>query len=532
VASATAPSLGDAVSRAAEAIAARIAGAPSAGGPGRLELDFPVALEAARVDDDLEVTAAKTGLEGFFVVADDGKSGFVLPGEVVERGMMRDGRLDHAAIAALLAERAGVTASELGSMRAYRFRADAHVEGALDDRAPPFGATGGATGAEALHLVRGKVEPAPGVTPEGLLAAVRNGADYLARVLDGAGRYVYLYHPTDDRDDPQYGWLRHAGTTYALLEAYEEFRSPVYLAKAELALRYLGAHLVSDPSSEGKYVVDADDELQQRVGGAALALLAWSERATVTGQRDAIEPMRSLARFILKQQYADGHFRSNADLEHDSGKKLKREAPYYPGEAVLALVRLYAIDPQPAYLEAARAGANYVIGVRDAYASEDNQEHDHWMSYADGELYRLTGDERYAQHAFKIARAIRQKQHRADDAPAPDFAGTFYDGQVTAGSTRLEAFDADIALSRFARQPEEWLVEPAREIARATLGQQFDDRSTFWLPNPAKVRGGVPESPFVHDVRIDYVQHAMSAWLHLARLLRDPRAGGANPASD
>jgi len=29
----------------------------------------------------------------------------------------------------------------------------------------------------------------------------------------------------------------------------------------------------------------------------------------------------------------------------------------------------------------------------------------------------------------------------------------------------------------------------------------------------------------VQDVRIDYVQHAMSAWLHLARELRDPTYG-------
>ena len=31
------------------------------------------------------------------------------------------------------------------------------------------------------------------------------------------------------------------------------------------------------------------------------------------------------------------------------------------------------------------------------------------------------------------------------------------------------------------------------------------------------------ESLFVPDIRIDYVQHAMSAWLHFARILREPR---------
>ena len=65
-----------------------------------------------------------------------------------------------------------------------------------------------------------------GQTPERLLAAVRRGADYLVRILKPEGRYVYMYHPLDDRDDRAYGWLRHAGTTYALLEAYEELARP------------------------------------------------------------------------------------------------------------------------------------------------------------------------------------------------------------------------------------------------------------------------------------------------------------------
>jgi hypothetical protein len=42
----------------------------------------------------------------------------------------------------------------------------------------------------------------------------------------------------------------------------------------------------------------------------------------------------------------------------------------------------------------------------------------------------------------------------------------------------------------------------------------------------------VRESLFVHDVRIDYVQHAMSAWLHLARILRDPNYGKSGVPSE
>src|ERR1019366_2766401 len=162
-----------------------------------------------------------------------------------------------------------------------------------------------------------------------------------------------------------------------------------------------------------------------------------------TGKRDQLELMRSLARFIMKQQYPDGHFRSNADVGAETGKKLKREPVYYVGEATLALLRLYAVDPQQAYVDAARRAADWIVQVRDAYVSEDNQEHDHWMSYALNDLYRLTHQDSYVEHAYKIAHAIQKKQ-RGADAPAPDLVGTFYDGATTPAATRVEAYDADL----------------------------------------------------------------------------------------
>jgi hypothetical protein len=514
--SATGATLADAITAAAKAMAAR-SPAAMAGRSWRLELDIPNevgGLDGAAVDHDLEVDVPSVGLDGVLVTRDDGATGIVLPGEIVQKGLFHDGRpyrLDHDRIAPLLAQRAGVPQADLTAFRMYRFRVDAHVESA--DRA------------RAIPVLRGMVVHPAQATPENLLAAVKQGADYLARILNDQGRYVYLYHPVGDRDDPSYGWLRHAGTTYALLEAYEEFGTPLYLAKAESALAYLKSHLQNDPQSQGKYILDTNDEEQQKVGGAGLALLAFAKHAAVTGKRDELETMRALARSIMATQYEDGHFRANADLESSSSRTLKREPVYYVGEGVLALLRLYAIDPVPAYLDAARRGADWVVHVRDAYVSEDNQEHDHWISYALNDLYRVVHDGAYIDHSAKIARAILKKQVRAGDAPAPDWVGTFYDAQTTPAATRVEAFDADIALSRFAGKPEAWLVDPAREVAASMLGQQFAADNDYWIDNPSKTEGGVRESLYVQDVRIDYVQHAMSAWMHLARILRDSAYG-------
>lgn len=518
VTSGNAATLADAVAAAADALAAKGTDASHA----RLELDVATAVDGMSLDEDVEVPLASVGLEGVFVLRDDGKAGAVLPGEIAERGMFSAGspaKLDHQKLRLAVADRAGIGDPDLASMRVYRFQAVVRVESA--GGGPP------------LAVTRGMVDHPAEATPDALLAGVRSGADYLSRIMSDQGRYVYLYHPVDDRDDASYGWLRHAGATYALLEAYEEFGTPLYLQKAERALAYLEAHLVDDPARQGKYILDANDEEQQKVGGAGLALLAFAKDAAVTGKRSELETMRALARSIIGQQYPDGHFRANANLADDSGKKRKREPVYYQGEATLGLLRLYAVDPQPSYLDAARRAADWVVHVRDVDVSQDNQEHDHWISYALDDLYRVVHDDAYVEHAYKIARAILSKQHRAGNSPAPDWVGTFYETQTTPGSTRLEAYDADVALSRFAGRPDGWLLDPAREVAASMLGQQFGADDDYWLRNPTKAAGGVRESFFVQDVRVDYVQHAMSAWLHLARELRDPSYGKTgSPSQD
>jgi hypothetical protein len=281
------------------------------------------------------------------------------------------------------------------------------------------------------------------------------------------------------------------------------------------------------------FLSDAPDEEQQKSGGNGLALVALTKHAMITGSKENLETMRNLARYIVHEQYPDGHFRNNADVMHEDEaahkKKLKKEVSYYAGEAVLGLIRLYAIDPQPMWLDAAKKGAEYLIFVRDVNDNEDKQIHDHWLSYALNDLYRVAPNPAYPEHSFKIARAILKAMKTKETAPAPDYIGTFYDfAETTPASTRLEAFAADMELSRYMDKPLDWLEGPAKEMARYMRSQQLDGQSAFFVKDVKKVKGGVRESLANSDIRIDYVQHAMSAWLHLARIERDPAYGTAN----
>ncbi len=520
---AVATGLGDTLLASVEAAATALA--TSAPPSPRLQLDVMTGAEATVLDGDLRSPLHELGLHGFVATQGREHVGAIAPTEFLafkyfdlENVKNDTSRLAEARLRATLAPRAGLDLAALDHATVYSFTSASFVEGKKPGT---------------IESVTRSLPPrAARATPEELVGSVLSGADYLARVLDGQGRYQYMVHPVDERIDRSYGTLRHAGSTYALLEAYGESHDPALLAKSELALAYLATRLTT--TADGSFLAESSDEEQQKVGGGGLAMIAMAKHAELTGQSTNLEAMRSIGRFIVHQQYPDGHFRENADVERESpgSKHLKKEVSYYAGEAVLGLIRLYQRDPSSAWLDAAKKGADYLVEVRDAHEDLDHQIHDHWLSYALLDLYRETKKDAYAEHAFKIARAILKGEKRGDTAPAPDYLGAFYgQGETTPTSTRLEALAASLELSRFMGRDTAWIEGPAMELACFMRAEQLGDDNDYFLAHPEKMRGGVRESLLNSDVRIDYVQHAMSAWLRFARFLRDPAYGKTVPVA-
>ncbi|HEY8073489.1 MAG TPA: beta-L-arabinofuranosidase domain-containing protein [Labilithrix sp.] len=521
VATAKRGTLFDSVVAAAEDAAKR---APSSAV--RVEVDVIAKGEAVTLDASARETLAKLGTRGYVVATDADHVGFVSATEVVDRkyydlSAEKDGSapLNVDRLVGTLAARAGVDHKAVTDATIYAVDLTSRI-----DSAPP---------GRAIALYRGWPSARPASIDAGqLMEATRAGADYLARVIDSKGNYRYMVHAIEDQPDKTYGWLRHAGSTYALLEAFGELGDPVWLQKAREAILAIRAHVRTTPEGFA-YLRDNGDEEQQKVGGAGLSILALAKFIELTGDKDQIGLMQGLANLIVHQQYADGHFRANADVEREdpTQKGLKAEVMYYPGEGTLGLLRAYAILKDPKYLDAAKKAADYIIDVRDAGKDDEHQLHDHWGAYALNDLYRFTKEQKYADHAFKIARAILKGETTADKAPAPDLAATFYaHGESTPTATRLEALAAVMELSRAMGKDTAWLDAAAQRYAIFLRAQQYDPDRLFFVHDPKTLLGGVRESLLVEDVRIDYTQHAMSGWIHLAKLLRDPKWGTISPS--
>jgi rhamnogalacturonyl hydrolase YesR len=346
----------------------------------------------------------------------------------------------------------------------------------------------------------------------------RGGGDYLVRHFDTeTGMFDYRYDPAADEVlGNSYNLLRHAGTAYALLELYEATGEASYRETAERAIEWLLAQKTPCPTHPELWCLYEGDSV--KLGGSALAILAMVEHVRVTGDARYVAEAEELARWILHTQGQAGSFLIHK--QDRDGAIADFTSMYYPGEAIFALARLREVTQDEQYDDAARRAALWLITVRDFGKPEHALPHDHWLLYGLNELNRHEHDQLFVLHAQRIARAITAAQHRTNVEAS--WVGGFYDPPSgTPTATRVEGLSA--AHDLFIRNN----VNTAAENARQTieLGTVFmkrvyiDKEKAEEFSSPVDAYGGFMESLEDTEVRIDYVQHAISALLGAERVL-------------
>lgn len=442
--------------------------------------------------------------EGLWLVDDDL---LLLPEELTSRRLIKDGDLQSGRLRRYLAEGPRSDIAPEGNPgrvgAAYRTaRFDSFVEG--DDGLP-------------ARLYRGN-DRAPSVAPRSLLESARLGGDYLVRHQRPDGNFDYEVDPTKDRLLDGYNLLRHAGSCYALFELHRATGDPRYLEAGrrgvEALLRHARGPRDDDSDADFEAIVSPGEEA--KLGGAALAILAMVEHQRVSGDARWLGRSGRLARFLLDQQRENGSFASKYFYGAPDPKPFV--SIYYPGEAILALSRLHRLDGDSRWLEAARRGADYLIDGRDAGKATADLPHDHWLLMALAELDDLVGDPRYAAHGARIAEAILGAQRTASDRL--DWIGTFYDPpRSTPTATRAEALVAMHHLAlRTGRETRPYVGALMRMAAFQRRCQLAVDNALY-LPRPDRALGGFRRSLTRWEIRIDYVQHNVSALLGLREIL-------------
>lgn len=356
------------------------------------------------------------------------------------------------------------------------------------------------------------------LTPELLLASAKSGGEYLKRSINEQGRFVYSFDAARETQSSEYNILRHAGTLYSMLELYEVTKDQELLSAVTRGITFLRAQIKPCAIDQKEYrcLVEGD---KVKVGGHGLAILALTRYANLSGDKEALGDAQQLARWLVGLQGQHGEFRAHIVI-HPSGQFTEFRSEYYPGEALYGLVTLFEADKNQEWLKASEKLANYIVNIRDIKVPTAKLPHDHWMLYGLNALYPHQKEIAYVNHTMRLVDAIIAGQNRNPEYP--DWYGSYYTPPRTApAATRSEGMVSAYSLLSAAGKRER-LSEVQENIELATRYQlmtQIQPESAIYLSNPAAAIGGFRGSFENYEIRIDYVQHNISALLGLRRIL-------------
>ncbi|MFK3777611.1 Mur ligase family protein [Agrobacterium sp. NPDC089420] len=348
-----------------------------------------------------------------------------------------------------------------------------------------------------------------------VLSLLRDSSVYLARQVNDDGAFIYGYHACFDRRIEAYNALRHASTTYAMIEAWEVTHDTRLKAAIERALGYLAETLIKPAilpdGTEAAFLVEADNEI--KLGGNAVAILALVKYMKVTGQ-DAWRALADRLAFGIRhmQDRQTGAF---VHVLHfpDLTVKQNYRTIYYDGEAAFGLMRLYDLTGEALWLSTVEKAFDHFI------AKDHWKHHDHWLGYCVNELTRHKPEERY----FRFA--IRNIADYLD----------FVENRITTFPTLLELMMAvRQTLSRIAADPrlhrlldEIDLVHFERALERRAhhlLNGHFWPEMAMYCRRPDRIAGSFFIRHHAFRVRIDDVEHYLSGFVAYRSYLRERAA--------
>ena len=368
-------------------------------------------------------------------------------------------------------------------------------------------------------------------TIENLRKSIDAAGKYLAAAVREDGTFEYHYHPQINHVSSDYNELRHAGTTFAMMQIYEVNKDPEVLKAAERALGWLERYTKGPgDGDQEKYDWNALNDKRFRyakLGGSGLSLLAFGWHGLVTGDDKYHNLMNGYAKFV------DYMVQNNGDVVmrywNHAKDKGRSSTPvlYYPGEAFFGLSTLYKLDKNPRWIDVASKGIDYIVDVRDKNKPDRSLPHDHWMAYAINHIYMVKPKESHVKHAWRLFNAMDSVFHR--DHKDPDMVGGYFKRPVSVRvGCRLEATTAFYRLAEQIGDEKrmEQFLDVLKKGTSFLMRTQYDEYNTMFFEDPIKPRGAMMRSYWEPSTQIDYTQHSISSIIETYNILRE-RAGKA-----
>ena len=372
----------------------------------------------------------------------------------------------------------------------------------------------------------------PPIDSEKLRQAIDRATGYLVKHCRPNGKFEYVVHPDPSVNlAPSYNILRHAGAIFSLGMAHKRSASGDVRETMLRATEFLQKHALAEVSGTPDMAAiwskptlnHGEHGNEAKLGGTALGILALRATAAATTTTPPSEQLRRLGNFLLYMQNEDGSFRSiHVD---DPAEKREFQSLYYPGQAALALAELYQLDQDTKWLE---AGLRGIAFLEHSQRSRHQPRPDHWMLLAAARLLQVYDEcptpaiSRSAMFRHVTRTCNKMIQDQQPYLHDTKIAGCFVDdGRTTPSAIRLEGLLAALSImgddhQALKQEMQEAIIHGIRFLLRC---QVLEGPYAGGIPCASEfIASGDPTRDeeakrHVAEIRIDYVQHALSAMI-------------------
>lgn len=393
-----------------------------------------------------------------------------------------------------------------------------------------------------ILLMGALIDPCGGIASASGGSLVRSRADvsraidlavgYLERACGPDGKFVYEVNNNSGRQNESYNIVRHAGAIYALGMYNDAHPDPKVVETMARAVDFTREHYMERGLQANQLIIwsnplDSASTTQDQyaeLGATALGIVAFAELRKAEPSLVPLEQLQSLGRTLLFFQKKDGSFIHK--YRPRTGPVQNWHSLYYPGEAALALVYLYEADHSSQWLTAAGKTISHLAKSR---VGQTIVPADHWALIATAKFLLHCKKEQCGvprreliRHAVQICNVILREQ-----LSGTELDGAFDPtGRTAPVATRLEGL-----LSALEFLPHD---ELRQRITRAVeRGIAFLLRTQIrYGPNTGGVPGAfpTPDARDASEIRIDYLQHALGAWLRYCQYV-SPNCGELNTSN-
>lgn len=263
------------------------------------------------------------------------------------------------------------------SKKVYYFKTTSVFKGRSDDNLLPLYNGDLTNGVRIVSDIKEETE-----------SLIQKSTYFLTDQVKETGQFEYGYFSAFAKKINTYNTLRHSSSLYSMCEGFEIVQDDKIIQAVEKGLEYLIREAIVYKEDNIAFVVDHANKQEIKLGSNATAILAMTKYMEVTNSDTYLTIAQDLARGIINMKLPDEGLIHVLSYPSYSIKDLNRII-YYEGEAIFALLRLYAIDKNAYWLDEVKKTFDYFI-VNDYW-----KHHDHWLSYAANELTLYAPEDKY-----------------------------------------------------------------------------------------------------------------------------------------